>query len=81
MLRGEAFNAGLSLALTRQLTPEAMKGGLNLIEGTWKKAAIKAVMALLTSTLLMSSAEAAALRLGDSGSDVVLLQERLQSLE
>ncbi len=74
------YNAGLSLALTRQLTPEATKGGSNLIKGSWKKAAKKTLLVLLTSGLLMSSAEAAALRLGDSGSDVALLQEKLQSL-
>lgn len=73
-------SAGLSLALTRQLTPEATRGGSHLIEGPWKKVAKKALLVVLTSGLLMGSAEAAALRWGDSGSDVALLQERLQSL-
>lgn len=47
---------------------------------TWKKAASKGLLVVLSSGLLVSSAAAAALHQGDSGSDVALLQERLQSL-
>jgi len=51
-----------------------------LILFTWKKVASKGLLVVLTSGLLMSSAAAAALQQGDSGSDVALLQERLQNL-
>lgn len=51
-----------------------------MIESSWKKATIKVLVVVITSGALMSSAHATALRFGDSGSEVALLQERLQSM-
>ncbi len=51
-----------------------------MLKISWKKAALRALLIVLASGSLMSSAQAVNLRLGDSGSEVALLQERLQSL-
>lgn len=71
---------GCSLALTRQLTPEATKGGHGLKQGLLLKGVMVALLATLGSGMLSSGVEAAALRFGDGGTEVRVLQERLISL-
>lgn len=71
---------GCSLALTRQLTPEATKGGHGLKQGLLLKGVMIALLAAVGSGLLPSGVEAATLRLGDRGAEVAVLQERLTSL-
>lgn len=70
----------VSLALTRQLTPEAKKGGYILKQGTWLKALMVAVILAAGNMLFSTGVDAAALRLGDGNADVKVLQERLNSL-
>lgn len=53
---------------------------MNLLKSSWKKLILQVLVIVCTSGLLISSAQAATLQFGDSGPEVVLLQEQLQSL-
>ncbi|SDF51984.1 C40 family peptidase [Sporomusa acidovorans] len=53
---------------------------MNLLKSSWKKLILQVLVIVCTSGLLISSAQAATLQFGDSGPEVVRLQEQLQSL-